>query len=110
MAQHRQYTAGMNTFVGGVLKRKGQKFWSDVDKPSKHWIPVEAAETESEPDEGTDEPEKKAGELVAEIAEMTDVAVLTDLKSDKRKTVAAAAEKRIAELAGPAPGGDSGNQ
>ena len=107
MAGAREYIAEMNTFVDGVLVRAGGRFTSDR-KPAKCWRPVhpEPAGDEQEGDEG----KKPVRELLAEIGSMTDMGKLAELKTDERKTVACAAEKRIAQLAGPAPGGESGGE
>jgi hypothetical protein len=107
MAEAHEYIAKMNTFVDGVLVRAGGRFTSDR-KPAKCWQPVhpDPVDDEQEGDEG----KKSVRELLAEISGMTDMGKLAELKNDERKTVANAAEKRIAQVAGPAPGGETGGE
>lgn len=108
MPEKKEYIAGTNTFVEGVLVRKDQKFFTE--RPAaKSWIPTNP-EPSDDSEESADSGNQKAGELVKEIAEMTDIAKLTELKSDNRATVSKAAAKRIEALAGPAPGGASGDE
>lgn len=64
------------------LRAQGYKILDAIFKPA------------DEPEDG----ELSAKELVALIAEMTDKEKLSEFLSDERKTVKAAAEKRIAEL------------